>query len=194
MTSKPKIAFYWCASCGGCEEAVVDLAEELLGVAEAVDIVFWPVALDPKRSDVEALEDGEILANYLGELGVDDIRGTTATFSSAEAVLQPHVPNQLLVKFTDEVAAADVNRAHAEVGGLMLRESPLTGVQLVEVADGADLAMVLDAYRAQGGVEYAEPNYIWQADRVPNDPNFAQLWGLDNTGQTGGNQRLQDRS
>ena len=28
--SKPKVAFYWGASCGGCEEAVVDLAEDLL--------------------------------------------------------------------------------------------------------------------------------------------------------------------
>ena len=32
MISKPKVAFYWCASCGGCEEAVVDLAEEILPV------------------------------------------------------------------------------------------------------------------------------------------------------------------
>jgi F420-non-reducing hydrogenase small subunit len=44
--SKPKVGFYWCASCGGCEEAVVDLAEDVLKVVEAVDIVFWPVALD----------------------------------------------------------------------------------------------------------------------------------------------------
>ena len=28
--AKPKVAFYWCASCGGCEEAVVDLAESIL--------------------------------------------------------------------------------------------------------------------------------------------------------------------
>ena len=28
--TKPKVAFYWCASCGGCEEAVVDLGEDLL--------------------------------------------------------------------------------------------------------------------------------------------------------------------
>jgi F420-non-reducing hydrogenase small subunit len=60
--SKPKIALYWCASCGGCEEAVVDLGEELLAVVEAVDIVFWPVALDFKRADVEALADGELAA------------------------------------------------------------------------------------------------------------------------------------
>ncbi len=32
MAQKPKVAFYWCASCGGCEEAVVDLNEEILNV------------------------------------------------------------------------------------------------------------------------------------------------------------------
>ena len=63
--AKPKVAFYWCASCGGCEEAVVDLAEKVIDVAAAVDIVFWPVALDFKRKDVEALPDGAIAATFL---------------------------------------------------------------------------------------------------------------------------------
>jgi F420-non-reducing hydrogenase small subunit len=62
---KPKIAFYWCASCGGCEEAVVDLAEDLLGVVEAVDLVFWPCALDFKKRHVEALPDQSITATLL---------------------------------------------------------------------------------------------------------------------------------
>jgi F420-non-reducing hydrogenase small subunit len=63
--AKPKVAFYWCASCGGCEEAVVDLAEDILGVVDAVDIVFWPVALDFKRKDVEAMEDGSIAVSFI---------------------------------------------------------------------------------------------------------------------------------
>lgn len=63
--TKPKVAFYWCASCGGCEEAVVDLAEDVLAVVEAVDIAFWPVALDFKVSDVEALADGELAAAFI---------------------------------------------------------------------------------------------------------------------------------
>jgi F420-non-reducing hydrogenase small subunit len=63
--SKPRVGFYWCASCGGCEEAVVDLAEEILGVVEAVDIAFWPVALDFKRSDVEAMPDGHLAVTFL---------------------------------------------------------------------------------------------------------------------------------
>ncbi len=63
--TKPKVAFYWCASCGGCEEAVVDLGEDLLAVVELVDVVFWPVALDFKRADVEALDDGELAAAFI---------------------------------------------------------------------------------------------------------------------------------
>lgn len=62
---KPKVAFYWCASCGGCEEAVVDLAEDILKVVDAVNIVFWPVALDFKRKDVEAMADDEIAATFI---------------------------------------------------------------------------------------------------------------------------------
>jgi len=63
--TKPKIAFYWCASCGGCEEAVVDLGEALLTVAGLVEVAFWPVALDFKREDVEALDDGELAAVFI---------------------------------------------------------------------------------------------------------------------------------
>ncbi len=65
MSDKPKVAFYWCSSCGGCEEAVVDLAEKILDVVAAVDIVFWPVAFDFKKADVEAMADGSILAAFV---------------------------------------------------------------------------------------------------------------------------------
>ncbi len=63
--SKPKVGFYWCASCGGCEEAVVDLNETILTVVAAVDIVFWPCAMDFKRSDVEAMQDHEMAVCFI---------------------------------------------------------------------------------------------------------------------------------
>src|ERR1035441_2246237 len=64
-SSKPKVAFYWCASCGGCEETVVDLAEDILGVVAAVDIVLWPVAMDFKYKGIEAMPDKSITATLL---------------------------------------------------------------------------------------------------------------------------------
>jgi len=63
--AKPKVAIYWCASCGGCEETIVDLDEKILDVVAAVDIVLWPVALDFKYSDIEALPDGSITASLI---------------------------------------------------------------------------------------------------------------------------------
>ena len=63
MTSngKPKFAMYWAASCGGCEIAVLNTHEKILDVDANFDVVFWPVAMDAKYKDVEAMEDGSIL-------------------------------------------------------------------------------------------------------------------------------------
>lgn len=56
--NKLKIGFYWAASCGGCEIAVLDLNEAILDVVRLADIVFWPVAIDIKYNQVEAMPDG----------------------------------------------------------------------------------------------------------------------------------------
>lgn len=63
MTSngKPKFAMYWAASCGGCEIAVLNIHEKILDVDANFEVVFWPVAMDAKYKDVEAMEDGSIL-------------------------------------------------------------------------------------------------------------------------------------
>ena len=60
MTSKPKLAFYWAASCGGCEISVTELGMELVAVSERADIVFWPAAMDFKYEDVRAYDDKSI--------------------------------------------------------------------------------------------------------------------------------------
>ncbi len=57
---KLKLALYWAASCGGCEIAVLDLDEKILDVTAIFDIVFWPVAIDIKYKDVEAMPDESI--------------------------------------------------------------------------------------------------------------------------------------
>jgi len=59
--AKPKFAMYWAASCGGCEIAVLNIHEKILDVDANFDVVFWPVAMDAKYKDVEAMEDGSIL-------------------------------------------------------------------------------------------------------------------------------------
>ncbi|MFH1177011.1 MAG: oxidoreductase [Acidobacteriota bacterium] len=57
---KFKLASYWGAACGGCDTAILDVHEAILDIAAAADIVFWPIALDFKYQDVEAMFDGDI--------------------------------------------------------------------------------------------------------------------------------------
>ena len=58
--AKLKVALYWAASCGGCEIAQLQIGDKILKLAEAADIVFWPVAIDVKYKDVEAMPDKSI--------------------------------------------------------------------------------------------------------------------------------------
>jgi F420-non-reducing hydrogenase small subunit len=58
---KPKFAMYWADSCGGCEIAVLNIHEKILDFDANFEVVFWPVAMDAKYKDVEAMEDKSIL-------------------------------------------------------------------------------------------------------------------------------------
>jgi F420-non-reducing hydrogenase small subunit len=57
---KLQIALYWGAACGGCDVAVLDTNEFILDVAALADIRLWPIAVDGKYADVEALADNEL--------------------------------------------------------------------------------------------------------------------------------------
>lgn len=57
---KLKLAVYWGAACGGCCVSVLDVHEKLFDVVAAADLVFWPIALDIKYKDVEAMDDNSI--------------------------------------------------------------------------------------------------------------------------------------
>lgn len=51
-------------------------------------------------------------------------------------------------------------------------------------SEAVDTTTLLNEMKRNSAVEWAEPNYVIEAfDTMPNDPNFSNLWGLNNTGQ-----------
>ncbi|WP_085297938.1 S8 family serine peptidase [Cognaticolwellia mytili] len=44
----------------------------------------------------------------------------------------------------------------------------------------------LEKLRGNPAILYAEPDYIYSANVLPDDSRFSELWGMHNTGQTGG--------
>ncbi len=60
------------------------------------------------------------------------------------------------------------------------------GLREVNVAAGISITQALDSVRRLSNVDFAEPDYRVTADATPNDSSFGSLWGLNNTGQSGG--------
>jgi len=70
-------------------------------------------------------------------------------------------------------------------------------LRVIRFSPAIDMDEIIAAYNRDSNVEYAEPNFIYRANvnfqdmrsykgYVPDDPEFGKLWGLFNTGQTGG--------
>jgi len=98
---------------------------------------------------------------------------------------QAHTSDRVLVRFQPHVAerARQAIRAAAGVARVRHRFRAIKGLELLEVPAGR-VGSAVAALRRQGAVRYAEPDYQVHAVGLPDDPDFAQLWGLQNTGQS----------
>jgi subtilisin family serine protease/methionine-rich copper-binding protein CopC len=118
-----------------------------------------------------------LLIEPLEERAVPDAVAA-ATFGPF-ALDESQEPTGLLVRFQP---GYDASPSAPGVDALPL----VDGLYRIPVGPGMSLASVLDAYRANPDVVYAEPDYRLRITTIPNDPAFGNLWGLHNTGQTGG--------
>jgi len=128
--------------------------------------------------------DGAVRGGFRGP--EDTTRGAeTAAGDTAEA---EYVPGELLVRFRFGTIEASKRSAHTLVGGTKARSFSLVpGLELVKLPPGRSVADAVRDYGRFATVEYAQPNYVKRAtSTIPDDPSFADLWGLHNTGQSGG--------
>ena len=92
------------------------------------------------------------------------------------------------MRFRDPVAAPARAIIHADVGVTVVKTyDTIDNLQLVRLTPGSDVAEAIEQYRSRPDVLYAEPDWIVHAiDTIPDDPDFDDLWGLHNTGQSDG--------
>ena len=96
-----------------------------------------------------------------------------------------YVPGEVLVKFKPGAPGAERSRARSEVAALKEREFR-SRAEHWRLPPGLSTEEAIARLRRNPHVEYAEPNYIVHAALAPNDASYSLLWGLHNTGQTGG--------
>jgi len=95
-------------------------------------------------------------------------------------------PSTLLVGFKPRATLQARASIHAALGTRQLHAMRRIPVHVVEIPAGANRDDLMAAYRQFPDVAYVEPNYRVQASDLPNDTYFTNLWGLLNTGQSGG--------
>lgn len=107
----------------------------------------------------------------------------TSSGPVASRALAPNVvPGEVIVRFKDNPALRS-SSVLAAVKGAFSQSLGLPNAMVVSVPAGTE-EQAAGTLAGDPNVLYAEPNRILHAYAVPNDPSFAQLWGLRNTGQS----------
>ncbi|MFQ5427434.1 MAG: S8 family peptidase [Thermodesulfobacteriota bacterium] len=96
-----------------------------------------------------------------------------------------YVPGELIIRFNDSVDQAAVDRALSSVKGKLIKRFARIQALHVRVPEGT-VKRAVRILKGLNAVKYAEPNALRYLDNTPNDTQFSSLWGLHNTGQTGG--------
>ncbi|MEM9220463.1 MAG: S8 family serine peptidase [Cyanobacteria bacterium P01_F01_bin.150] len=122
------------------------------------------------------------------------ISGQTLVPSSQfyqEQTLSDIIPNQFIVKLSsDDVSATAIQQFKYDLGITVSQDTKHLGFELWEI-NSSELTpsasnTVMTSLSQHPLVDIVEFNSYVYIQGIPDDPGFNQLWGLSNTGQSGG--------
>lgn len=100
---------------------------------------------------------------------------------------QEFVEDRILVKLETGVPDRVLESLNARNGARNKERLPGTSVRVVTLPENLPVKAAVQRYEETPGVAYAEPDYLLTpAQMTPDDPGYAQMYALNNTGQTGG--------
>jgi thermitase len=116
-----------------------------------------------------------------------DIEGVLPAMVDGEGLTRYFLPDEFTVQFREGVEAARAEELVQRQGSRVLRSQRTPGYYTLVVPDGQGLFEAIRRFSELPEVAFAEPSEVGFNDALPylpDDPDFPQLWGLRNTGQT----------
>jgi beta propeller repeat protein len=99
---------------------------------------------------------------------------------------QDYAAGEVIVKFKAGLSSNTMRSAQARIGANVLETTQTLGLERWSI-QGMSVKDVMASYGNDPAIDYIQPNFIVRTTATtPNDPRFNELWGLNNTGQTGG--------
>lgn len=139
-------------------------------------VLFWMVAFAAVLS---------ILLVSAGGVSARPLSGEAPTFKTDTD--EEFASGKVIVKFEEDATRAEKADARGNEG---LQEKENLGLIDAEVdtVRGQSVEQAVRDLEKRPDVEYAEPDFLLQPSQTTtaNDPGYPKMYGLDNTGQTGG--------
>ena len=115
-------------------------------------------------------------------------------FAAAFAIADdlPYKQGEMLVRFANPAASTQtknsiLSSAVGCSGSTVVKDySIVPGLTLVKLPTGTTVEQARISLAQSLDILYSGPNYKVKTSVIPNDTSFSDLWGMNNTGQTGG--------
>ncbi|MDB5050559.1 MAG: hypothetical protein JWO30_3630 [Fibrobacteres bacterium] len=185
----PSLAFSFAPS-----DAPADRTATLANLG-AADLTFTVSVSAQANPTASALANPGALAGMPASLPTprNDLIYAAANYS------QPFAPGQVIVAFKSgrqDFADPGTGGFAESMRELAIAKTPGTGLRShggrklvlmhLAAAGAPTVQQAIAIIRSDANVEYAEPNYIRELVAIPNDAAFGNLYGMHNTGQSGG--------
>jgi thermitase len=167
-------------------------------------------SLQPILPDITISPQNDTPDSTPSQISGSDTGNSPVTITSDPVTNRKYVSDRVIVRFKPRdnanlsISNDDITRAHAKDGAKVKTDFGslgISGLQVVQLPPGTDVQTAISDYQSNPDVLYAEPDYVIslfpdeneplvqdsnpiQILATPNDPNFTELWGLHNTGQT----------
>jgi len=141
--------------------------------------------MDPTPSTVGSLRASLVKTKIILAFCLLSLLFPSALSSEERNTAPLYVENQLIVRFRDQVQEDQEKELLSSLNFVTLRKLSLIGADVIQIS-GVSVETAISWLEDDPRIQYVEPDYIWHADIIPNDPDFDLLWGMQNTGQTGG--------
>jgi len=129
------------------------------------------LGLNNYETDLSSYKLGELIVRFAD---VD----SSSQLSEGPELVGPLTTKAVKGALSDYIlSGADVVKEYGDIA---------PGLAVVKLPEGMTVAEAFIRFNLSSKVLYAEPNYKFKFFAIPNDPMFSNMWGLDNTGQTGG--------
>jgi subtilisin family serine protease len=101
-----------------------------------------------------------------------------AVTASSAAHSESFAAGELLVRFDRSATPSARTDVLADLDATVVERLPLSGLVRVRLEPGRSVEAAAAAFERRSDVRYAQPNHRFHLALTPNDPSFAQLWGM----------------